>query len=790
MHFFKVIKINVNMKSKVQKIIYFLFCICFFGNSFAQQVKTMTYKDSKLSPEVRSKDLLSRMSLDDKVNQLMAVMDGTPVRFSLEFLADSAKMKKTFGKGVHSVQPYFGSIEETVESRNKIQKYLLEKTQWGIPAIFVDEGQHGLMKPEATAFPMAIGLACSWNPALFEQIYTVTAREMRSRGAQWAFSPVIDVCRDPRWGRVEETYGEDPYLNGMCAIAAVKGLQGSSTGKVMPNHVASTLKHFAGHGQPEGGLNQAPANYSERTLREFHFPPFKMCIDNAHPVSVMPSYNEIDGVPSHANAWLLKDILSKEWGYDGMVISDWRSFDQLDTKHFIAKDKKEAAMMAFNAGVQVELPIANYYKFLPELLKEGKVKLADIDNAVFQTLKIKFELGLFENPYVDYKTTVEISKDPASRALALRAAQESIVLLKNENNILPLQKGKYNKIAVVGPCSKDLFTGGYSGVPYQSVSVLEGIKAKIGTTSEVLWAQGCKIVDNLSLNHTNWTTNLIKFTDRNENLKMIEEAKLVAQQTDIIILAIGETEHLCREAWNKEHLGDNMTLDLVGEQQELVEAMVATGKPVVVYLMNGRPLSVNYIVKNCPALIEGWYMGQETGTAAADIIFGDINPSGKLTITFPRSVGQIPMFYNHKPSAQFQGYVSMESKPLFPFGFGLSYTSYEYKNLRFSSDKMKVDGKTEVMVEVTNTGKMKGDEIVQMYIRDKVSTVTRPVQELKGFERISLNAGETKTVKFAVDASKLAFWNLNMKYVVEPGEFDIMIGKSSVDFIKGTLTIE
>jgi beta-glucosidase len=778
------------MRFEIKTFILFFVSILHIGNAYALTPKVALYKDAKMSSEQRAHDLLGRMSLEDKIMQLMAVMDGAPVRFDTKFLADTAKMRQTFGKGTHSVQPYFGDIKETVEGRNKIQKYLLEKTKWGIPAIFVDEGQHGLMKPEATAFPMAIGLACSWNTALFEQVYTVAAREMRSRGAQWAFSPVIDVCRDPRWGRVEETYGEDPYLNGMYAIAAVKGLQGSSTGKVMPNHVASTLKHFCGHGQPEGGLNQAPANYSERTLREFHFPPFKMCIDNAHPVSVMPSYNEIDGVPSHANAWLLKDILRKEWGYDGMVISDWRSFDQLDTKHFIAKDKKDAAMMAFNAGVQVELPVANYYKFLPELLKEGKVKLSDIDNAVFQTLKIKFDLGLFENPYVDYKTAVDISKDPASKALALRSAQESIVLLKNENNILPLQKGKYKKIAVVGPCSNDLFTGGYSGVPYESVTILDGIKAKVGTSSEVLWSQGCKIVDNLSLNHTNWTTDLIKFTPREQNLKMIAEAIEVAKQADIILLAVGETEHLCREAWSKTHLGDNMTLDLVGEQQELVEAMVATGKPVVVYLMNGRPLSVNYIVKNCPAVIEGWYMGQETGTAAADILFGDVNPSGKLTITFPRSVGQVPMYYNHKPSAQFHGYVSMESTPLFPFGFGLSYTVFEYKNLRFSSDKIKSDGKTEVMVDVTNTGKMKGDEIVQMYINDKVSSVTRPVQELKGFERISLNAGETKTVTFSIDPSKLSFWNLEMNYVVEPGQFDVMIGKSSAEYIKGTLTVE
>jgi beta-glucosidase len=758
-------------------------------NGFTQN-QPMAYKNASLTPEQRAKDLLSRMSTEDKMYQLMAVLDGTPDRFNADFVNNPTEMKRVFGKGVHSVQPFFEGLKETVESRNKIQKYLLEETKLGIPAIFVDEGQHGLMKPEATAFPMAIGLACSWNPRLFEQVYTVTAHEMRSRGAQWALSPVIDVCRDPRWGRVEETYGEDPYLNGIYAIAAVKGFQGTMNGTVAENHVAATLKHFCGHGQPEGGLNQAPANYSERALREFQFLPFQMVVEQAKPLAVMPSYNEIDGRPSHANSWLLKDVLRKEWGFDGLVISDWNAIDQLDTKHFVAKDKKEAAMLAFNAGVQFELPNRDYYKNMEALINEGKVKIEDVDEAVFHLLKLKFELGLFDNPYVDEKDAVAVSKNPASKQLALKAAHESIVLLKNENNLLPIQKGKYKKIAVVGPCANDLFMGGYSGEPYEKVSLLKGVQTKVGNSSEVLFAQGCRITENLTISQFNWRNEGIAFTPREENLKLIEEAVKVAKQSDIIILAVGETEFICREAWSKTHVGDNMTLDLVGEQQELVEAMVATGKPVVVYLMNGRPLSVNYIKDKVPAIIEGWYMGQETGTAAADILFGDVNPSGKLTITIPKSVGQLPMYYNYKPSARYIDYVSQDVQPLYPFGFGLSYTTFDYKNLRFSSDKIKNGEGVEVLVDITNSGKVKGDEVVQLYIRDKVSSVTRPIKELKDFSRISLNAGETKTVKFTIDPSKLAFWDINMKHVVEPGEFEVMFGKSSVDFISKTLLVE
>ena len=738
------------------------------------------YKNAKLPVEKRVKDLLSKMTIEEKVAQLMGLWNGGVEDFKDEIFKDKAQMKEKFGLGCHSIHPAPFGIKETVEMRNKIQKYLVEETRLGIPAIFVDEGQHGMMRPDSTVFPQAIGMACSWNPALFEMIYGVVANEMRSRGTHHALTPVIDVCREPRWGRVEETYGEDPYLNGILSCAAVKGLQGSKNGKVARNHVAATLKHLVGHGESEGGQNQGPANYSMRVLRDYHMPPFKMCIDRVKPVSVMPSYNEVDGLPSHANKWLLQDLLRKEWKFKGLVVSDYYGVDQLLLKHNVVKDEAEAAMTGFNVGVQYEFPQGNYYKHLPQLLKEGKVKLSDINEAVALTLKLKFELGLFENPYVDVDQAIAVSKNPRHREIALQAARESIVLLKNDN-LLPLSKDKYKKIAVIGPCAKDVYFGGYAGEPYQKISLLDGIKNKVGTKVDVLFAQGCRLTSNTTNSYFNWKYDDIVYASRDENLKLIKEAVDVAKKAEVIILAIGENEHLCREAWAKNHLGDNMTLDLFGEQAELAEAMLALGKPVVVYLMNGRPLSVNKLVEKAPAIIEGWYMGQETGTAAADVIFGDVNPSGKLTITFPKSAGQLPMYYNHKPSAQFHNYLSQDINPLFPFGYGLSYTTFKYGKPKLDKKSITARESVAVTVEVTNTGKVAGDEIVQLYIRDKVSSVTRPVKELKDFQRVSLKPGETKKVKLEITPEKLAFHDVNMKFRVEPGLFEIMTGSSSRD---------
>lgn len=749
------------------------------------------YRNPSLPVKARVKDLLSRMTIEEKIAQLMGLWRGGLDEFNNEFLKDPAKKKELFGMGAHSIHPTFLGVKDTVEIRNMLQKYFVEETRLGIPVLFVDEGQHGMMRPETTVFPQAIGLACSWDPELFEKVYAVIAREIRTRGGHLVLSPVIDVCRDPRWGRVEETYGEDPYLNSVLSVAAVKGFQGSSTGKVVPGHVAATLKHFVGHGQPDGGQNTAPANYGLRTLFDYHMPPFIECIKKSKPMNLMPSYNEVDGVPSHANKWLLQDVLRKKWGYKGMVVSDYYGVEQLANKHFVANDNKDAARIAFNSGIQYEFPQANAYRYLPELLKEAKIKKSDIDVAVSQVLELKIMLGLFENPYVDLKNAIKITKEPASDKLALKAAQESIVLLKNDK-LLPLSKTRYKKIAVIGPCAKYVSFGGYAGEPYHKVTLYDGIREKVGSKTEVLYAEGCKITTNPTIPYFNWKLDDIKFPTKEENMKLISQAVNVAKKAEVIILAIGENEHLCREAWAKTHIGDNMTLDLFGQQEDLVRKIVALGKPVVVYLMNGRPLSINYIAENVPAIIEGWYMGQQTGAAAADIIFGDVNPSGKLTITFPKSAGQIPMFYNFKPSAQANEYISQDNLPLYYFGYGLSYTRFTIRNLRLANKIINKNGSTSVMVDVTNSGKKAGDEIIQLYIRDKVSSVTRPVKELKGFKRISLKPGETKMVTLKITPGQLAFHNIDMKLVVESGEFEIMVGNSSrdEDLLKILLTVK
>ncbi len=753
--------------------------------------RNVPYRDATLTVKERVEDLMKRMTLEEKCAQLMGLWNGGVEDFRPEIFDDPAKMKEIFGNGCHSIHPAPFGISETVSMRNRIQKYLVEETRLGIPTLFVDEGQHGMMRPEATVFPQAIGLACSWNSDLFEKVYGIVAHEMRSRGTHLALTPVIDICRDPRWGRTEETYGEDPYLNGTLSVAAVKGLQGGDTGVVGEKSVAATLKHLIGHGEPEGGLNQAPANYSLRVLRDYHMPPFHMCIKQARPVAVMPSYNEVDGVPSHANRWLLKELLRDEWGFSGMVVSDYSGIDQLYNKHLVCHDGPEAAMTAFNAGVQYELPQANLYRLLPGMVKDKRVKEEDIDHAVEQVLIYKFTLGLFENPYVDEKVAVEVSRSPLHRETALRAAHESVVLLKNDG-ILPLERGKHKTIAVIGPCAADLWFGGYSGEPYEKVSLLDGIRAGAGDHTEVLFAQGCRLTTNITTSYFNWKLDEISFAPRDENLKLIEEAVSTAATADIIILALGENEHLCREAWAKNHIGDNITLDLFGEQNELADAIIALGKPVILYLMNGRPLSITSLVNRVPAIIEGWYMGQETGTAAADIIFGDINPSGKLTITFPKSAGQLPLFYNHKPSAQYMDYLSQDVLPLFHFGYGLSYTTFSYGKPVLQKSTIRNGETATVQVEVTNTGKMAGDEIVQLYIRDMVSSVTRPVKELKGFERVSLQPGERKVITFEITPDRLAFHNIDLQHVVEPGDFVIMTGSSSrdEDLQKVVLTVE
>ena len=615
----------------------------------------------------------------------------------------------------------------------------------------------------------------------------MTAAEARARGTHQALTPVVDVARDPRWGRVEETYGEDPYLVAHLGVAAVKGFQGDGTFRD-GRHVIATLKHFAAHGQPESGSNCAPVNISERVLRETFLYSFQEAIDRGGALSVMASYNEIDGLPSHANRWLLRDVLRKEWGFTGYVVSDYYAIRELAERpelygHHVARDGKEACLLAVRAGVNIELPEPDCYKHLVELVEEGTLKEAELDELVAPMLEFKFRLGLFERPYVDPAVAERLVGCDEHRSLALEAARKTITLLKNDAATLPLDAKKITTLAVIGPNADRELLGGYSGRPKHRSTVLEGIRARVGGDVEVLYHEGCKITIGGS-----WQQDEVTPSDPAEDRRMIAEATKLAARADAVVLAIGGNEQTSREAWMGNHLGDRASLDMVGRQDELVDAIAATGKPIIAVLFNGRPLSIRNVAAKAAAIFECWYLGQETGTAVAEALFGDVNPGGKLPITIPRSVGHLPAYYNYRPSAR-RGYLFDDVSPLYPFGFGLSYTSFDFSPPRLERATIGRDELTRVLVDVTNTGKRAGDEVVQLYIRDLVSSTTRPIKELRGFRRITLAAGEKRTVALEITPDRLAFWNIDRQRLVEPGEFAIMVGPNSVDLQTATLTV-
>jgi beta-glucosidase len=748
---------------------------------------SLIYKNSAMSPARRVKDLLSRMTLEEKAAQMMCVWQKkseTLVDANGNFNLRKAKaaFKKGHGLGQVGRPSDAGkgkNPREMAVLTNAIQKFFLQNSRLGIPVMFHEECLHGQAAIGGTNFPQPIGLAATFNPGLVESLYTMTAEEARVRGTHQALTPVVDVARDPRWGRVEETFGEDPHLVTQLGMASVRGFQGDASFKDKKRIIA-TLKHFAAHGQPESGMNCAPVNVSLRLLRETFLHPFKDAIQKAGAISVMASYNEIDGVPSHANEWLLRDVLRKEWGFKGFVVSDYYAIWELgyrpDTHgHFVARDKAESCVLAVRAGVNIEFPEPDCYLHLVKLVRQGVLKEKQLDDLVAPMLFWKFKMGLFDDPYVNPENAERIVGSEKNRKLALQAARETITLLKNTNNLVPLNPSKIKSIAVIGPNADRELLGGYSGRPKFYTSLLEGIRTKVGDRVQVPFAEGCKITVGGS-----WNQDLVTLSHPEEDRRQIQEAVKIAQQADVVVLAIGGNEQTSREAWSLQHMGDRTRLDLMGRQRELVMAMLATGKPVIVFLFNGSPLSIPYLHENVPVIFECWYLGQECGHAVADVLFGDFNPGGKLPITIPRSAGHLPAFYNYKPSAR-RGYLFDDASPLYPFGYGLSYTKFAFKNLRLKKNKIHRNESTQLLVDVKNTGKRAGTEVVQMYIRDCISSVTRPVKELKGFQKVSLRPGETKTVALNITPESLAFYDIHMKYVVEPGEFEIMAGNSSRD---------
>ena len=758
------------------------------------------YQDAKAPVAARVEDLLSRMTLEEKIAQITAVWNRKAELLTTAGQFDPVKAKSLYPEGVgHFVRPNdlhgagdpspvekpFRDARETVALVNAVQKYQLTQTRLGIPALFHEEGLHGYAARGATHFPEALALASTWDPDLLTRVFTVVAREIRARGVQLVLAPVVDVSRDPRWGRIEETYGEDPYLVGELGVGAVKGFQGSSTpleSGLDNGHVFATLKHMTGHGQPESGTNTGPAEISERVLREEFFPPFIAAIQRAGAADVMPSYNEIDGVPSHANHWLLHDILRNEIGFKGAVVSDYEGVEQLVTLHHVEPDLESAAVRALNAGVDFDMPDGEAYRKLPQALASGRIHQTQIDDSVRRMLRMKFQAGLFENPYAEAAYAEKITDNAEARALAVETARKSAILLKNDGT-LPLHADRLKTLAVIGPNAAQAQIGGYSNVPAHTVSVLDGIRAKLSNRVNVVTSEGVRITE-----AGTWFSDKVILADRNENLRRIDAARQVASGADAIVLVIGTNAAISREAWAADHLGDRADIGLIAQQQELADAMFASGKPVVVLLINGPPLSTPELADKANAILEGWYPGQEGGTALADILFGDANPGGKLPLTIARSISQVPIFYNQKPSAH-RGYIFGSKDPLYPFGFGLSYTTFDIGAPRLSSSQIKPDGSVTVTVDVRNSGNMAGDEVVQLYIHDVVSSVTRPVKELKRFKRVNLAAGAATTVTFPLDSNSLAFWNKDMKHVVEPGAFEIMVGPDSAHVKTVTLTV-
>ncbi|RLF93934.1 beta-glucosidase, partial [Thermococci archaeon] len=715
-------------------------------------------------------------------------------RFSKE------KAEKVLKHGIGQITRLAGasnfSPKETAKIANEIQHFLVENTRLGIPAIIHEECLSGFMANTATIFPEIIGLASSWNPELVEEVSSVIRRQMRAVGVHQGLAPVLDVARDPRWGRIEETFGEDPYLVACMGAHYVKGLQGDD----ISNGIIATVKHFVAHGFPEGGRNIAPVHVSERELREVFLYPFEVAIKHAGAKSIMHAYHEIDGVPCAASKKLLRKILREEWGFNGFVVSDYFGVKMLHTIHKVALNEQEAARIAIEAGIDLELPTVECYgQPLIELVKKGMVSEKLVEDAVARILRVKFRLGLFDDPYIDLAKVPKTLDDKKSRELALRAARESIILLKNDG-ILPLSK-EIESVAVIGPNADDWrnMIGDYSypahiestiemakrglfglhlperiklkSVPI--VTVLEAIRKKVSPNTKVYYAKGCEL------------------TKRSDEL--LSEAIEKARKAKIVVLVVGERSgltpnDLCGESRDRAHL------TLPPAQEELVKAIYETGTPMIVILINGRPLAIEWIVERVPAIIEAWFPGEEGGRAIADVIFGDYNPGGKLPVTVPRTSGQIPLYYNHKPTGGFShwwgDYVFTSAKPLFPFGHGLSYTKFEYSNLNIDPEETYPSGKVKVSFDLMNVGKMTGDEVVQLYIRDEFASVTRPIKELKGFKRVKLKPGEKKRIVFVLPVDLLAFYDEEMKLIIEPGEFEVMIGSSSEDIrLKGTFKV-
>jgi beta-glucosidase len=741
--------------------------------------KAQLYKDPNAPVQARVKDLLNRMTLEEKIGQM-----------SMSSLKGSLDNKIAYG----FVESPFVTVNEIVSQSIKAKQYAREKTRLGIPPIQIGEALHGQLAGGATIFPQAIAQGSTWNPALINQMGSVIAYEASSSGVDQALSPLFDLIRDPRFGRVEECFAEDPYLVSKLGSAFVTGMQGTAAQSrisIGKDKVMTTAKHFAAYSIPVAGINLAPASVGERELRSMFLVPFKDAVQKANIYSVMPSYNEIDGVPAHANNFLLRQVLRKEWGFKGLVFSDYEGLKMLYTFHHVAKDAEGAAILGMAAGIDVEAPTPDVYSQLLKLVKAGKIKEAAIDSAVTRILTAKFKARLFEKPLAD-TTQLKARVHTAEHvALSQQIAEESIILLKNDKQLLPLNINKLRSLAVIGPNANQVKYGDYSSTrdSRSGITVLDGIKQLVGDKVKVNYAKGS---DLSSMDKSG-------FAEAVNAAKNSDAVVIVLGTTSVVFSGIGWNGHApdgepkdpftCGEGY------DVSDINPQGVQRELLQEIYKTGKPVILVLVQGRPWSISWEKENIPVILEAWYPGEKGGDAIANILFGKVNPSGRLNVSIPQSTGHIPVFYNrvnsnkgfyHNPGSitkPGQDYVFASTDALFPFGYGLSYTSFKYSDLKVSKQVFGKNERVEVSVSITNTGAIEGKEVVQMYLGNKINSVTTPVMALKGFDKINLKAGETKVVKFIVTPEDIGIWNTQMKWVTEPGTFDVMIARSAEDVI-------
>ncbi len=729
------------------------------------------YKDASLPVEKRVEDLLGRMTVEEKVGQMLMFGAGRVAKRGKNGSLNMTKWgKPKLANSLGGLKFPFQSSSpaESAKLNNELQKNIMGSNRFGIPTLFVGEAYNGVMGKGSTEFGRPLNLAAAWNLQLTHDVWDAIGRESRLRGWHMVHSPVGDIARDPRFGRMSEGYGEDTYLSTEMLVAAVTGVQGDYDGSA-PNttHIGAVVKHFAGYSQVVGGRNFAAVEVSPRVLRDELFPPFKAAVQRGHCLAIMPSHGDLNGVPSHGNPWLLTEVLRNEWGFNGYVVSDAYDVGRLNFLMKVAENMEEAVKLGLKAGVDLDLYSDNVYELLPEMVKKDPSLMPYIDRAAGDMLRTKFIMGLFDQPYIDVKETKKQVRSSEFLALAREMDRESMILLKNENNVLPLSKTKGRKIALLGPL-----------LGKKTLSTFENV---VGDNISFVAEKGYELTDR--------DKERPELTPRDG--AALDKMVAMAKEADLSILFVGGDEFTAREAtFFKWVIGDRATIEPVGAQDELIQRVKALGKPVIVVLKHRRTLAFNVIDKNADAILDCWDMTEFGDEMVAKALFGEFSPSGKLPVTVPRTIGQIPYHYSMKEISFFKDYLFMESGPLYPFGYGLSYSSFTYSEPQVSSQEMERDGELKVRVNVTNTGKMAAKEVVQMYMKDLFGSVLRPDKELKGFEKIELKPGETKTVEFTITPDMLMFTGLEMKPVLEAGDYEVMVGTSSVDHKKAAFRLK